>query len=443
MDSSTTETVLLANSPYHNPVLNVVDTRKKQKILEILKEYILTFSKLKKIIDSMSEEIRHGLEANPLRKSCLYMCNSFLTEYPDGTEIGDVLAMDIGNSNLRIMLCRLKPGTEPEFRVQYYELNADQRSGTSAEQLALDKSKIKHLGIQTNFIADDKCAVQLLRDAIERQSLDVQVMSISNDVTATLMYGMYMKPETYVGVIMGSGMNISYLEKVKQIEKIDPIKTFGKPVESIILNTECGFLGDDGAIDYVKTRWDMELDEESMSPHIYGFEKLVGGFFFGDLIRRSLLTLAENQLFVGGLITDALKQKDSIKAPDASLVENDKSDDFVTKLLQRLGYTSAQITKDDIEIVKYLCSLIAVRNAQLIAAIIVSVVDRIDKPFIRVAIDGSFYKKHPKLHTLITDFIAELVPIDDKKVELFLADEGSGKGSALVAAVAVKQRQNN
>ncbi|XP_054156518.1 hexokinase-1-like [Oppia nitens] len=478
MDSSA-ESVLLADSPYHNPVLNIGDDSKKQKIREILKGFILSVSKVKKIVDVFSEEMRLGLEANPSRKSCFYMANTFVTDYPDGTEDCDVLAMDIGGSNLRVMLCRLKPGTEPEFRVQHYELTADQRSGTSAEQffdqlaknigdfisknpdisdkrlplgftfsfgyeqLALDKSKILQMGIQTNFPdAYGKCAVQFLRDAIARQGVNVDVISIANDVTTTLMYGMYLKPETYVSYILGSGMNAGYLEKVDRIGRIDPLKTFDKPVESIIVNTECGFLGDDGAIDYVKTRWDMELDEESMIPHSYGFEKLVGAFFFGDLIRRSLLTLAENQLFVGGLITDALKQKDSIKAPDASLVENDKSDDFVTKLLQRLGYTSAQITKDDIEIVKYVCSQIAVRNAQLIAANIASVVDRIDKPFIRVAIDGSFYKKHPKLHTLITDFIVELVP-NNKKVELFLADDGSGKGSALIAAVAVKQRQKS
>ena len=70
---------------------------------------------------------------------------------------------------------------------------------------------------------------------------------------------------------------------------------------------------------------------------------------------------------------------------------------------------------------------------------IAAVVQHIGRPFVRVAIDGSLYKKHPKLHRLITDFIHELIP--DHKVELFSADEGSSKGSALIAAVAVKHRQ--
>jgi hexokinase len=60
---------------------------------------------------------------------------------------------------------------------------------------------------------------------------------------------------------------------------------------------------------------------------------------------------------------------------------------------------------------------------------------------VRVAIDGSLYRKHPKLHTLMTDFIAELIP--GKKFELFSADDGSGKGSAFIAAVAAKHKHNS
>jgi len=68
-----------------------------------------------------------------------------------------------------------------------------------------------------------------------------------------------------------------------------------------------------------------------------------------------------------------------------------------------------------------------------------AVVEHIDRPSVKIAVDGSLYKKHPKLHTLITDFIAQLLP--HRKVQLFLADDGSGKGSALVAAVAYKNKQ--
>ncbi|CAG2181858.1 unnamed protein product, partial [Oppiella nova] len=226
------------------------------------------------------------------------------------------------------------------------------------DQKALDVGIVTQFGINTNLPdAVGRDAVQFMREAIARKNLKVDVMSICNDTTATLAYGMYLKPDTYIGFILGSGTNTCYLEDVNKIEKIDPLKTFGKRVDGVILNLENGFLGDDGSIDFAKTKWDLEIDAEALFPHSYGFEKLIGGAFIGELVRRSLLSLAESRLFLGGVITDGLKVKDSIKGPDVSSVESDKTDGSVTALLQRLGYTSAQITADDTEIVRYVCAI--------------------------------------------------------------------------------------
>ena len=72
--------------------------------------------------------------------------------------------------------------------------------------------------------------------------------------------------------VLGSGMNTCYTERVDRIEKIDPIKTFGKKVEKVIINLENGMLGDNGSIDFAKTKFDFELDEQSMFPHSYGWD---------------------------------------------------------------------------------------------------------------------------------------------------------------------------
>ncbi|CAG2108517.1 unnamed protein product [Medioppia subpectinata] len=446
-------------------------------IVKLLKDYVLSVSKLRRIMAMFEEEMKLGLEAKPSRQSAFYMCNTFVTDCPDGTEEGDILSMDLGNSNFRLLLTRLKPGKKPEFIVKHYELSTEYRRGKpdklfdylavciedfvntnpdiggkrlpfgmtfsfGYDQTALNVGIIKQFGIDTDLPeAVDKDAVKYLQDAIDRKGLKVDVLSIANDTTATLAYGMSLKPDTYIGFILGSGTNTCYLENVDRIEKIDPLKTFGTKTESVILNLENGFLGDNGSIDFVKTKWDLEVDNDSLFPHNYSFEKLIGGAFIGDLFRRTLLSLAENHVFLGGIITDRLKQKDSIKGPDVSSVESDETDGSVIALLQRLGYSSQQITKDDIEIVRYVCALIGVRNAQLAAATLSPLIQRIDKPMVRIAADGSPYKKHPKLHKLITDFISELIP--NRKFELFLAEDGSGKGSAFIAAVAAKQRQKS
>ncbi len=99
------------------------------QVNEVVKDFYLPLSKLKKVKEIFAEEMRLGLEANPPRKSVFYMCNTFVTEFPDGSEEGDILSMDLGGSNLRILLARLKPGKEPEYRVEPYDIDIKYRRG--------------------------------------------------------------------------------------------------------------------------------------------------------------------------------------------------------------------------------------------------------------------------------------------------------------------------
>lgn len=105
-------------------------------------------------------------------------------------------------------------------------------------------------------------------------------------------------------------------------------------------------------------------------------------------------------------------------------------------LAKRLGYED--VSYHDIQIIRYVCALISVRGALLLSAIMATLIERIDRPNVTIAIDGAVYKYHPKFHQLMTDFIGELVP--GKKFKLILAEDGSGKGAGLVAAIAQRFR---
>lgn len=76
-----------------------------------------------------SNELKLGLMSDPPRKSVFYMANTFVTHVPDGSEEGDFLSMDLGNSNLRFILTTLKPGEEPKFNVRHYQVDAAHRRG--------------------------------------------------------------------------------------------------------------------------------------------------------------------------------------------------------------------------------------------------------------------------------------------------------------------------
>ncbi|CAG2183585.1 unnamed protein product, partial [Oppiella nova] len=146
---------------------------------------------------------------------------------------------------------------------------------------------------------------------------------------------------------------------------------------------------------------------------LFRFEKLFGGKFLGDIVRRVLLDLAQNGLLFDGKITDELKTVESITATDLSDIETNKSDDIFESLAKRLGYES--FTSDDRNTISYVCAVVSIRGALMLAAILSNLIARIDRQEVTIAIDGSVYKYHPKFHTLITDFIRELLPTDCHK----------------------------
>lgn len=56
----------------------------------------------------------------------------------------------------------------------------------------------------------------------------------------------------------------------------------------------------------------------------------------------------------------------------------------------------------------------------------------------QVGIDGSVYRFHPKFHSLMMERIREFVK-PEISFDLMLSEDGSGRGAALVAAVACRE----
>ncbi|XP_054164286.1 hexokinase-1-like [Oppia nitens] len=298
------------------------------------------------------------------------------------------------------------------------------------------------------------CA-RLLQEAIDRVrsgGLPVDVVAILNDSTGTLVKGVYLDGKCSVGMILGTGSNMCYIERADRVEKwVDRCQSEYADCREVAINVESGAFGDNGCIDFVRTQVDRELDRESLFPQSFTFEKYFSGHFIGDLVRRVLVLLASNRVLFDGIVTDELATMGTVSSTDLSIIEGDEreSKQFVRQLAARLGYTLPMITDDDVAVVRYASALVTVRATQLISATLAAVVDRIDRRHITVAIDGSLYKHHPKFHDLITDFTRELMMAStdssstagadtatDKTIKLILAEDGSGKGAGLVAAIA-------
>jgi hexokinase len=63
-------------------------------------------------------------------------------------------------------------------------------------------------------------------------------------------------------LIQGTGCNACYIEKIENVELFDGDQS--KPY--VIINTEWGAFGDDGKLDAVRTKYDREIDEDSLNP---------------------------------------------------------------------------------------------------------------------------------------------------------------------------------
>lgn len=62
----------------------------------------------------------------------------------------------------------------------------------------------------------------------------------------------------------GTGSNACYVERLENAECFDGSRTGEK--QHVLINTEWGAFGDNGALDFIRTSYDREIDEHSINP---------------------------------------------------------------------------------------------------------------------------------------------------------------------------------
>ena len=97
-----------------------------------------------------------------------------------------------------------------------------------------------------------------------------------------------------IGLILGTGTNACYLEEIKDIETIDQGQFTGQ--KHMVINTEWGAFGDNGELDFIRTKWDRAVDDNSVNPGKQIFEKMISGMYMGELIRQVLVDLMKDDL---------------------------------------------------------------------------------------------------------------------------------------------------
>ncbi|XP_076468592.1 hexokinase type 2-like [Babylonia areolata] len=461
-------------SAQESTAMSVVNEQlsKYEKIENFLKGFKVSTSTYKRVMHLLQRELNVGLakETHPI--SDLRMLPSFVRSLPNGSEKGEFLALDLGGTNFRVLLVTLD-GMDIDIQSKTYLIPQRIMLGTGIQlfdhiaecignfvhvhhleghtlplgftfsfpckQEGLAKARLTKWtkGFRCEGV-EGKDICEMLHEALLRKgNCNVEVAAIVNDTVGTLISAAHQEHNCRVGLIVGTGCNASYMEKLENVEIWEGDKNHP---DQVAINCEWGAFGSNGCLDFMRTEFDRELDIFSINPGKQIFEKMIGGMYIGEVMRLVLERLAmEGLLFQSVNPHCHLFERGRFFTKYISEIESD-TDDLWTNTKRILGEIGIEhYTTDDCKIVKYICTLISARAAFLAASGVSTLINRLNLPDITVGVDGSLYRFHPRFPNLMHIKIQELIN-PGLKFKIRLSDDGSGKGAALTAAVSMRLR---
>ncbi|KAF4993775.1 hypothetical protein FGRMN_6249 [Fusarium graminum] len=379
-------------------------------VQSIAKQFEIDNHKIREIVDHFSHQIKRGLQAKHS-----YQIPSFVTQIPSGQEKGLFLAVDLGGTNCRVCAVdlhgdstfdvlqkkhvvpsniRVNSSHQPLFHfiavkiqefLQEYAPNKNLGSSITertfnlgftfsftCEQTSLSRGTLVHWDKGWDIpstLGQDPCA--LLQVAIDEIGLPVQVCVLANDAVGTLLARAYTSPRkdsALASIILGTGTNAAYVEKISNISRLGDT---GSPEKDdvMVINTEWG-CWDDELVVLPQTQFDKLVAETSSDPGCGLFEKMVSGMYLGELLRLSLLQLAKgNALEMSfeedGPIHESMGIESAFLTKITELGQND-SISALSYMTESLATSNP--TTDDLHIVQSLATAIVQRSARLVGA---------------------------------------------------------------------------
>lgn len=473
----TATTVAVAALIVRNRMQNSGKWARAMSIIKELEAKCSTpISKLKQVADAMTVEMHAGLASDGGSK--LKMLISYVDNLPTGDEEGLFYALDLGGTNFRVLRILLggRVGRVVKQEAEEVSIPPHLMVGSSDELFDFivsalakfvasegedyhpPKGRQRELGFTFSFPVkqtsissgtlikwtkgfsisgtEGEDVVAELTKAMKRQGLDMRVAALINDTIGTLAGGRYYDNDVVIAVILGTGTNAAYVERAQAIPKWHG--TIPKSGEMVI-NMEWGnFRSSHLPI----TEYDQALDVESLNPGEQIFEKMIGGMYLGDIVRRVLWKLAEEAGFFGDNVPQKLSVPFSLRTPDMSAMHHDTSLDLKVvsnKMKDVFGITNTSLKTR--KAIVDICDIVAKRGARLAAAGIVGILKKqgrntatIDRRTV-LAMDGGLYEHYTIFSKCLETTIEEMLGKDvTNNVEIVHANDGSGIGAALLAA---------
>jgi len=448
-------------------------TEKRMKIEDLCRDLVVNNDHIHCVEQRMQLAIEQGLTKRLNSSSSVKCFPTYVRHLPTGEETGRFLALDLGGTNFRVLVIDIEQDKQFKMDSKVFAIPKEIMEGPGVElfdHIAKCLAEFVHekgleasclplgftfsfpcqqeglaIGKLTSWTKGFKCAgvegkdvVVLLREALARRGdVNIEVCAILNDTTGCLMSCAWKDSKCRIGLIIGTGTNACYLEDIDNVELWDGDS--GNP-RHVIINTEWGGFGDNGELDFIRTKWDLSVDEGSLNPGAQTFEKMISGMYMGELVRQVLVDMVWEDLMFEDQNTDGLFEPGAFLTKYVSKVEADPVGDYTKcrKVMAELGMPD--VSEEDCSVVRHICECISRRAGFMAAAGITALLKKMDYHDVTIAIDGSVFRYHPHFPNIMQSRISQLMGVE-YKFDLMLSTDGSGRGAALVAAV-LKSQEN-
>jgi len=294
----------------------------KQKVAKFLHKHGMYHADIdmEKTCRTFLREMDRGLAG---RKGSLAMLPTYLDIERRIPRNKPVIVMDAGGTNFRVATVTFKPnGTAVVRNFHVYrmpgiqkEVGKEQFFGTMASYVEKVLGESHSIGFCFSYpieifpsrdgralyfskeIKAPEAAGQMIGEnlnvAIRRMGhAGKKHVVLLNDTVATLLAGRGCaagrRYDSYIGFILGTGTNTSYVEQNSKIIKAKDID----PAKSQIINIESGGFGKAPRGDI-----DVDFDESLVSRGINVFEKMISGAYLGPLCLKTAHVAASEGLF--------------------------------------------------------------------------------------------------------------------------------------------------
>ncbi|XP_042509360.1 hexokinase-2, chloroplastic-like isoform X2 [Macadamia integrifolia] len=202
---------------------------------------------LRRVADSMTADLRAGLAQEG--SSDLKMILSYVDSLPTGDEKGIFYALDLGGTNFRVLRVQLggkdKRVIDSEFEQELFDFIAMRLANFARKEggrLHLPNGRKGEIGFTFSFPIKQtsidsgtlikwtkgfavsgtagKDVVACLNESMERQGVEMHVSALVNDTVGTLAGARYWDDDVMVAVILGTGTNACYVERLDAIPKL-------------------------------------------------------------------------------------------------------------------------------------------------------------------------------------------------------------------------------